>query len=297
MQPTRLLSLFAAFTLSAFAQTPAQQPDGFIPSDFLGAGEPKAQILLLGTFHFQDAGLDSFKPKHAVNILSPERQAELAEVLKRLAAFQPTKVAIETDAAWQAKADERYPQFLAGKFPLTDRPNEIYQVGFRLAQLAGLTKLNCIDVDGRNYPDLPATEEQERAYARARGEEHLLNDGWGARFTKLYEFDDELKTQLPLRNFFLYLNSPERLRLGHGHYLVGSFALGAGDKYFGADTLAGYWYDRNLRIFANVLKLAESPRDRIVVIIGAGHVPILRHLAQSAPQVRLVEVRDVLGAP
>lgn len=297
MQPTRLLPLFVGLTLAALAQTPAQQPDGFIPSDFLGASEPKARVLILGTFHFQDAGLDSYKPKHTLNIQSPERQSELAEVLKLLADFRPTKIAIEADSEWQAKADERLPLFLEGKFPLTDRPNEIYQVGFRLAQLAGLRKLHCIDATARNFSDLPANEEQERAYAQTRDEERLLNDGWSARFTQLYEHDDELKTKLPLRNYFLYINSPERLRLGHGHYVVGTFALGAGDKYYGADQLAGYWYDRNLRIFANILKLAEFSRDRIVVIIGAGHVPILRHLAQSAPQIKLVDVRDVLGAP
>ncbi len=297
MHATRLPPLFAVLALAAIAQIPSQQPDGFIPSDFLGATEPKARILLLGTFHFQDAGLDSYKPKYAVNIQSPERQRELADVLKLLAAFKPTKVAIEAEADWQAKADERLPLFLDGKFPLTEKSNEIYQLGFRLAQAAGLKKLHCVDVDGRRYPDLLETEEQERVYARTRGEERFLDDGWSARFAKLYEFDDELKTKLPLRNFFLYLNSPERLRLGHGHYVTGSFALGAGDKYYGADQLAGNWYSRNLRIFANVLKLVDSPDERIVVIIGAGHIPILRSLAQSAPQLKLVEVREVLGAP
>ena len=55
---------------------------------------------LLGTFHFSDAGLDDYKPKHDVDILSEKRQAELAEVLEALAAYRPTKIAVE----WMTRA-------------------------------------------------------------------------------------------------------------------------------------------------------------------------------------------------
>lgn len=288
---------FVTLAANILAAAPVQRDDGFIPTHFLNEGAPRAQVLLLGTFHFQDAGLDGYKPKHPVDILSAGRQAELADVLQRLAAFRPTQVCIEGDDEFQPKADERYAQYLTGKFSLQDRPNEIYQVGFRLGQLAGVKRLHCVDAASRGFPGMPDTEEQVRAYAQTRGEVALLDDGWQERFTALYAHDDELKTQLPLRNFLLYLNSAERLRMGHGHYLTGMFKVGVGDNYWGADDLAGNWYDRNLRIFARILRLASDPRERIVVIIGAGHVPILRHLVQSSPELQLVEVRDVLGAP
>jgi hypothetical protein len=160
-----------------------------------------------------------------------------------------------------------------------------------------VARLDCIDVMGRHFPDELNTMDEARVYAKSRGEEARLDDGWDARFKQLYEYDDGLKPVMPLRNYLLYLNSPPRLRLGHGTYLTGYFKVGAGDKYCGADDLAAYWYDRNLRIFANLLRLVRSPEERIVVIFGAGHLPILRHLAESSPDLRLIEVRDVLGAP
>ncbi len=48
-----------------------------IPAD-LAFGGPRAQLLLLGTFHFKDAGLDGYKPKHDVDILSEEGQKQVA---------------------------------------------------------------------------------------------------------------------------------------------------------------------------------------------------------------------------
>ena len=100
---------------------------------------------------------------------------------------------------------------------------------------------------------------------------------------------------MPLSNTLVYMNSPERQALGHGHYLVGSFKAGDGTESPGADHLAGWWYVRNLRTFANVLHLAQKEDDRILLLIGAGHISILRHAALSAPEVEMVEVAEVLG--
>jgi hypothetical protein len=38
---------------------------------------PRAKLLILGTFHFDDGGLDDYKPKHALDVLSEDRQQEI----------------------------------------------------------------------------------------------------------------------------------------------------------------------------------------------------------------------------
>jgi pheromone shutdown protein TraB len=68
-----------------------------------------------------------------------------------------------------------------------------------------------------------------------------------------------------------------------------------GDEYPGVDAKTA-WYNRNLRIFANLQRITDRTDERILVIIGAGHVPILRHTVQASPEYALVEVADVLGA-
>ena len=42
---------------------------------------PRAKVMILGTFHFADAGLDGYRPKHEVDVRSPERQQELEQLL------------------------------------------------------------------------------------------------------------------------------------------------------------------------------------------------------------------------
>jgi hypothetical protein len=248
----------------------------------------RAKVLIIGTFHFDDAGHDTYKPKHPIDTMSAQRQREIAQLVDTLAKFHPTKVALEFDPPLEPKFNERYAGYLAGTYEL--KANEIYQIGFRLARESGLKKVNGIDGDSRFFePQIDLDK-----YAKEHGQEALIDDPIVARFMKLYEYDDELKTRVSLRDFLLYINSPQRFRLGHGHYLSGTFHAGSGNDYAGADNLTGWWYSRNIRIYENVHRLVESPDDRIVILIGAGHLPILEHLLEAAPDVELVTLRDVL---
>ncbi len=58
--------------------------------------------------------------------------------------------------------------------------------------------------------------------------------------------------------------------------------------------MTGNWYHRNVRIFANVLRVTE-PGDRLLMLYGAGHVPILAHLAEASGAYRLADPRDILS--
>ena len=282
-------TMLAAIALWSGAGVPGADGDSAtIPAD-LRFDEPRAQLLLLGTFHFKDAGLDGYKPKHDVVILSDERQKELAEILDSLADFAPTHIAVEWKREDQGRLDERYRHYMAGEFEITS--NEIYQLGFRLAKRLGHERVWAVDAVGRRYE--PTVDRKK--WAKKNGQGWLYDHDWHKRYEKLYEWEDRRKTQVPLRDTLIYTNSAERLALGHGHYLVGGFKAGDGEEYPGPDNLSGWWYNRNLRIFANVLQLARKPDDRVLLIIGAGHVPILRHAAQSAPDVEMIEVSDVLG--
>lgn len=286
----RFRVLAGAFACAAvLSLTPAAVPrsNEFDPAHF-GFGGPRAELLLLGTFHFKDAGLDSYKPQHDVDILGAERQAELDEILDRLEAWKPTRIAVEWDRDEQARLDARYAQYLAGDFEISS--NEIYQLGFRLAKRLGHERLWAVDADSRFYE--PRVDREQ--WAREHGQGWIFDHPWHERFEALYSWEDERKTGVPLRETLLYMNSPQRLALGHGHYLVGGFKAGDGTEYPGADHLTGWWYVRNLRIFSNLLQLARDPGDKVLFVVGAGHLPILRHVAVSAPDVDLVEVSEVL---
>ena len=50
--------------------------------------------MVVGTYHFGNPGQDLHNMK-ADNVLTPKKQAELADVAARLARFKPTKIAVE----------------------------------------------------------------------------------------------------------------------------------------------------------------------------------------------------------
>jgi len=63
-------------------------------------------------------------------------------------------------------------------------------------------------------------------------------------------------------------------------------------EYAGSDLLAA-WYQRNIRIYRNIVALIESPSDRILVIYGAGHLGWLRQDVSSDASVRLRKLGDL----
>jgi hypothetical protein len=250
-------------------------------------GRPTAKILLLGTFHFKDAGLDAYKPQHAFDVFSEQRQREIADVVERLAAFLPTKIAIEQVPAKQAEVDEHYAAYVRGDAELG--PWESHQIGYRLATRLGHQRVYCVNAWDRHYESPSAPE----MYAHEHEQEHLLSE-WTPRFTAWYAHGDQRKMERTLRETLVAGNTEEALLRGHGHYLVDRFKVGAGDDYPGPDRITA-WFNRNLRIFANLQRITERPDERLFLVIGGGHVPILRHCVQASPEYDLVEVRDFLG--
>ena len=83
-----------------------------------------------------------------------------------------------------------------------------------------------------------------------------------------------------------FMNDPANLLRAQQPYMDMA-TVGAGDGYIGARVVSE-WYARNLSMFANIARLAQ-PGDRILVIVGMGHAPILRQLVRDHPALELVE--------
>lgn len=258
----------------------------------------RAKVLLVGTFHFAYHNKDVFNPEKREDMLSERRQAEIADVVQRLIEFRPTKVALEIRAEDDSEVNEEYQAYRAGNLEL--KVDEYQQLGFRVAAAMGHDRVYTIDEWGGLY--FPRSQLFE--YARKRLEEKAEGmsetDLWyalhesllpemGKRLTTL---SDEHRADHTLREHLLYLNSDERLAVSHGMYLTwidsprGDFTM--------PDFITGWWFNRNLRIFANLKRITESPKDRILVIYGAGHIPILKHTIQCSPKHELVDLRTYL---
>jgi len=241
----------------------------------------RPEILILGTYHMANPGHDVYNMQ-ADDVLSPKRQQEMAELLQVLKKFHPTKIAIESDP--DGKRSQQYADYLSGKYTLTR--NEIDQVGFRLARELGHRSVYPVDVDG----DFPLGRVMNYAKANGRTKElDIIMAGWG---TAAKEEDVFLKTHTILQTLD-YMNDDSRAKNDVGLYYELA-RLGDSSDYAGADLLAA-WYQRNIRIYQNIVKLIDSPQERILVIYGAGHLGWLRQDIANDSTVELRKLSDLSG--
>lgn len=253
----------------------------------------RPQVLLLGIFHFENPGLDAHKSKYTFDPYSENGRPQVEEVLARLDAFAPTKILIERSPQYQADIDAWYESYKAGKHPTN--PNEILTIGFALAHRRAHPRVYGFDARAEWLSTTPETEEAFIAAAKAMNMEWTLNDPIDARYMQMYKASDEIEESLTLRQRLRLINNPDALRLSHGAYLYSSgFRLSDGTTFPGPDGFTSAWHNRNIRMYANMQRIAE-PNDRILIIVGAGHVPILKHCIESDPLMILVPVDDYLG--
>lgn len=253
------------------------------------SGERKpVKVLLLGTFHFAYPNNDAHKTDSSnfVDVMSPERQKELAEMAEVIKRFKPTRMYIESRN--QSFHDSLYDAFKKGQY----KPgrNEVYQVGYRVAGMMGMDKVYCVDAGNfvqENYKRFAFIDSMWNAPMI----DSVRDKYWSRKFSQMYDAGDSLERHLTILENFLLMAEPVTQRRMHGAYLTGGFnTVGNG----GPDALSMWWYSRNLRIFNNILTTRPAAEDRIVVLFGNGHAPILRHCFEASPEFELVELKSLL---
>ena len=253
-----------------------------LPSAARPQSDARPEILVLGTYHMANPGHDVHNMQ-ADDVLSPKRQQEIAQLMEVLERFHPTKIAIESDVT-SDRVTKEYADYLAGAYKLSR--NEIDQIGYRLAKDLGHRRVYPVDVDG-DFPWMRLVN-----YAKANGlaaKFDSINAGWG---TMVKEQGDFLASHTILEMLEL-LNSDSRAARDVGLYFSAA-RYGDPYDYAGPDLLAA-WYQRNIRIYHNIVALIDSPNDRILVIYGSGHLGWLRQDVASDPAVRLRKLDDFTG--
>ena len=245
------------------------------------ATDPKvADVMVLGVFHFHNPNADYAK-FHGTDVLTPARQAEIDAVVRKLQAFTPTRIAIEREPAETDSINAEYQRYRAGRFTLGR--NEIHQLGFRLADRLGHPRLYPIDVQiGMRFDSL-------MGYARDHDPAFLV------RFDSMIQYAvrtmDSLQQSATIGANLRYMNQPENLARAQ-HTYVEAAVVGAEDGGVGARVIAD-WYRRNLHMFAHLANVAR-PGERVLLIVGMGHAPILRDLVRDHPRMKLVDPLEYL---
>lgn len=237
------------------------------------------QIMILGSYHMANPGKD-YANLRADDVLAPARQAQIETVVAALAAFGPTKIAIEADRHRQSEIDDAYQAYCRGDRALL--PNEREQIGFRVAHRLGHARVHAVDYL------LPLDIGGVFAWGSANGYGDLIASLQAEIAGYMTSLQAEIASAT-VAEILLKLNNATSDSL-HGHYLTMA-TIGAEDAQPGTEMTTA-WYARNLRIFANIAQLVQAASDRVLVIFGSGHGPLLRQFIRECPLYDLADVRD-----
>ena len=239
--------------------------------------QSRPEILIVGTFHMANRNHDAYNVR-ADDMLSANRQREIAEVINAVKTFRPTKIAIEADIDDGARVGREYADYVAGKYQLS--ADETNQLGYRLARELGHARVYPVNAWAGNDFPLAAVSDYAKAHGRD-AEYQAVMAKWGAATREL---DDFLKTHSVLQTLE-HANSDAFVAENMGPYFEMT-RFGESGDYAGPDLLGNY-YLRNIRIYHNIINLISSPAERLLVIYGYGHLGWLRDIARQDQTVRL----------
>ncbi len=242
------------------------------------------QVMLMGTFHFENPGLDVVKTD-VINVMSKPSQQYLIGLTKRVSQFKPQVVMLEFDPANTDQINQEYQDYLAGRIKLP--ANETHQIGFRVAKLAGVKKLVSLDERGVQWQGdalFKYMEQHDKAMAQEVQEKIV-------ELTAQINLDQKTLT---LEELLIKNNSSTMDRLNKNFYLYTN-AVGAGDGFVGADATASWWH-RNFRMYAKIQDQAKR-HGRVFALAGQGHTAIIRDLLEMDEQLQSVDVLSVLKTP
>ncbi|MDR6560297.1 MULTISPECIES: DUF5694 domain-containing protein [unclassified Arcicella] len=263
-------------TLNLFAQkSEIKQPSSFFPKE-------KAQVLVVGTFHFDYPNLDVNKINDGdkIDVLKEPKKSEITELVNYIKKFKPTKIAIEATPQWNAT--EKLRQYKAGNS--RNERDERYQIALRIASEMKMDTI--YGIDASSFDEDLVKLDSVYFQKLFKDFDFQNDDKFNAMYMKWFDYEEKLPVTTNLLKYIKRINTSESHKLGYGAYLVGDFKL---DNQRGADILSIWWYNRNLRIFRKLQEITESSKDRILVIFGNGHAAVLRQLLESSPEYKFIE--------
>jgi hypothetical protein len=254
------------------------------------------EILVIGTYHFNNPGLDVAQYK-VLDIMGEKPQKQLEEISTAIAKFKPTKIFTEWELKDQLALDTLYNKYQEGtyfdyvaqKYPKRKfyLQNEIVQLAFRAAKKMNHKKVYAIDYQETSF-DFDSIMKFADSIRLPNFKKEVMLE-----IKDIETKSNALFAQNDLLKCLYYFNSKE-LRETDIPWYVGK--INDSDKlgtYIGA-FLASEWYRRNLYMLANIQKQTETSDNRIMVLAGASHITMFLDLLKHDSNYKMVELKDVM---
>lgn len=269
-------------------------------------------VMLLGVYHFNNPGQDTYNME-IDDYYTDKRQNEIRDLVDLLEQYKPTKIFIELTPNHQPKIDSLYKLYLNDKITLDeiqDGVNEIYQIGFRLGKKSGAIQIKAIDHSGpwlgdyldfiadtlrldyyqkKQYKEQLEFKERQKRFASNTLKENLIYLNEGEHIINNHDYYNNVAVRVKddAKIMFSYQESEQEIE--GLPYQMRSYDF----TNIGVELVAE-WYKRNLFIYRNIIENSES-NDRVVIIIGSGHVFYLNQLLSNNPKFELIKPIELLA--
>ncbi len=236
-----------------------------------------SKVMVVGTFHFDKS------------VLTDQNQKSIEQFIKILKNYKPTKIVLEWEPSASELANKNYMSFVEDSEYITNKENEVYQIGFRLAKAMQHHRLYFFDNQTEFIGSL------ENFSFSSFGEYAKNNDAgfFDAHEKKIivtHNHNQKLLKEMSLLDEIVLRNSPRAQYINAQRMHNYEVRVGIQKNWIGPDWL-GRWYRRNVRMLANVIKMNE-PNDRMLIIVGDNHKWTLDMLFDNTPEFELVSSWD-----
>lgn len=250
----------------------------------------RAQICILGTFHFVEAS-------HLMPINNEQRQKEFKSLINKILQFKPNKLCVELRPNQELKYNEIYKKYLSdssidlkkelvdyqlqgASYIIINPLDERIKFAFDMAHVADINSINGIDY----YDGWIQQEVFDEAEKNNKEQYEMLTNSYNIFAKKVMGM---LKPENNIEDMYKYLNMKETNELQHSTGFMPFNDVGDGDDAIGIKFVSD-WYNRNLHIYANLKRIAK-PDDRILVLYGAGHRKLLSDFISESPDLEYVD--------
>ncbi|QDA62626.1 hypothetical protein FHG12_17140 [Hymenobacter jejuensis] len=222
----------------------------------------------------------------------------------RLKQFRPDAILLEAEPKEQPEIDSLYALYRSGQLHLSALPtgrSERYQVGFALAKELNLPAPQGVDYYAATSQNLLATGDNIDAFKQG-----LLKLQTTSRPLKRLVQHDSLSVY----DYIALANTPTMVSLIHrvqfntpalvtngAFFATGTNTndLGKVDSaYVGAHYIT-LFYNRNLKIYSNILRAQQKTQARrVLVMLGLAHVGVQEELVAANPDYQVVHATKYL---
>ncbi len=251
--------------------------------DLSGDGKTKktmkpVEVMLLGVYHMGGGGRHVYETE-VDDVLSERRQREIEEVVERLVRWKPDVVAVEYPAEKQEVLAEIFEDYLKGKgVPERMKRNEIVQIGFRVAKRLGHERILAVDC-------FPEFEWKGLTQEKVVDFMEFVPPGLEGYIEETLEGMQKAEREKSVGEYLLMLNEGEFSEFNDAIML--SSALTYPDENVAYGVVVG-WFLRNLCIARNLYSSLPEGTERVLLMYGSGHVPLLKYILSTSPLFRYV---------